>query len=310
MSVPAAYLGVILIWTTTPLAIKWSSEGPGFLFGVTARMTLSAVLCVALVKLLRASFPWHRGARRTYVASGMGIYGAMLAVYWSAQFIPSGWVAVLFGLTPIATAVMAAAWLNENAFTPPRILGTLLAVTGLFLIFGSGQTLGPQAPLGIAGLLAAVIVHSLSMVWVKRIGARVPALATTTGGLAVASPLFLITWWLVEGGWPENLPDRAAAAILYLAVFGSVIGFMWFYYILKHVEAGKVALITVITPVTALLTGKWLNAEAIAPAVWGGTGLILLGLLVHQWAVPLLRALQRGRRADAAAVASNGQGPA
>lgn len=57
MSVPAAYLGVILIWSTTPLTIKWSGEGVGFLFGVTGRMALGAALCVALIKLLRIDFP-------------------------------------------------------------------------------------------------------------------------------------------------------------------------------------------------------------------------------------------------------------
>ena len=44
MSVPAAYLGIILIWSTTPLAVKWSGEGPGYLFGVTARMVIGALL--------------------------------------------------------------------------------------------------------------------------------------------------------------------------------------------------------------------------------------------------------------------------
>ncbi|MBU2479196.1 MAG: EamA family transporter, partial [Gammaproteobacteria bacterium] len=46
MSMPAAFLGVILIWSTTPLAIQWSSEGGGFLFGVAARMWLGALFCL------------------------------------------------------------------------------------------------------------------------------------------------------------------------------------------------------------------------------------------------------------------------
>ncbi|MDX1336059.1 MAG: EamA family transporter, partial [Gammaproteobacteria bacterium] len=40
MSVPAAYMGIIMIWATTPLAIKWSGESVGFLFGVSARMLI------------------------------------------------------------------------------------------------------------------------------------------------------------------------------------------------------------------------------------------------------------------------------
>ena len=65
MSVPAAFIGVIVIWSTTPLAIKWSGEGPGFLFGVSARMLIGTVLCLALMKLVRVALPWDRAARRT-----------------------------------------------------------------------------------------------------------------------------------------------------------------------------------------------------------------------------------------------------
>ncbi len=54
MSIPAAFLGVVLIWATTPLAIKWSSGGAGFLFSVASRMVLGVVICLVLVALLIA----------------------------------------------------------------------------------------------------------------------------------------------------------------------------------------------------------------------------------------------------------------
>ncbi len=73
------------------------------------------------------------------------------------------------------------------------------------------------------------------------------------------------------------------AAIVYLGVFGSVIGFALYYYVIKHLETSKVALITLVTPVIALLLGHWLNGEEIGLRLWLGTGLILLGLSVHQW---------------------------
>ena len=100
MSVRAAYIGVILIWSTTPLAIKWSSEPGGFLFGLTGRMLLGVVVSLALVGLLRIRLPWHREARRTYLAAGFGLFGSMLLVYWSSQYIPSGWMSVLSASHP------------------------------------------------------------------------------------------------------------------------------------------------------------------------------------------------------------------
>ena len=52
MSVPAAYLGVIPIWSTTPLAIKWSGKDVGFLFGVTSRMLMGVVVGLCITWLL------------------------------------------------------------------------------------------------------------------------------------------------------------------------------------------------------------------------------------------------------------------
>lgn len=283
MSVPAAYFGVILIWTTTPLAIKWSGEGAGFLFGVTSRMTLGAIVCLALIGLLRIPMPWHRKARQTYVAAGLGIYGAMLSVYWGAQYIPSGWISVVFGLTPMLTAVMASLWLGERALTAPKLLGISFGLLGLYVIFGTAHTLGPQTAYGVGGVLVAVFIHSVSLVWVKRLNAELPALTTTGGALSVAAPLFLITWTLADQHFPVELPLRTVTSIGYLGIMGSVVGFMWFYYVLKHVSASKVALITLITPVSALLLGNMLNGETVDESVWSGTLLILAGLILHQW---------------------------
>ena len=87
-----SYLGVIVIWSTTPLAIQWSGQEVGFLFGVAGRMVIGCVLALALVMVLRLPMAWHKQAGQTYLAAGMGIYGAMMCVYWSAQFVPSGWI--------------------------------------------------------------------------------------------------------------------------------------------------------------------------------------------------------------------------
>ncbi|HEY5734793.1 MAG TPA: EamA family transporter, partial [Gammaproteobacteria bacterium] len=55
-----------------------------------------------------------------------------------------------------------------------------------------------------------------------------------------------------------------------------------YFYVLKHLSAGHVSLITLVTPVTALLLGAWLNGEIITSQVWAGTLLIMLGLFVHE----------------------------
>ena len=283
MSVPAAFIGVIVIWSTTPLAIKWSGEGPGFLFGVSARMLIGTVLCLALMKLVRVALPWDRAARRTYVAAGAAIYASMMCVYWAAQQIPSGFISVLFGLTPLMTGVFACVWLAEQSFTPPKLLGMATGFVGLVFIFSGGLTLGAASAYGIAAVLVSVVLHAISAVWVKRIGAELPAMAVTGGGLLFALPCYLLTWLLFDRAWPEVLPAKALWSIVYLGVFGSVVGFILYYYALKNLEAGRTALITLVTPVLALLLGNALNGEAVSAQVAAGTALILSGLFLHQW---------------------------
>lgn len=66
-------------------------------------------------------------------------------------------------------------------------------------------------------------------------------------------------------------------------------GFILFYYVLKYVEASRVRLIPLVTPVTTICVGALLNDESVPTVVWSGTGLILLGMSVYQWGHLLLR---------------------
>jgi drug/metabolite transporter (DMT)-like permease len=283
MSIPAAFVSVILIWSTTPLAIKWSALGIGYSFAVLSRMMIGTLLCGLLLVLLRVRFPLHRRARMGYLVSGLSMFGAMMLTYWSAQFISSGMISVLFGLSPLLTSLGAALWLKEEAITPSKVGGMLLGLAGLALVFRGGFGLGEGAPMGVLALFIAVVLQSLGLVWIKRVGDDSPPLAITLGSLIVALPMFMLTWWLADGHWPAALPERALAATVYLGVFGSVLGFALYFYMIKHMEAGRVALITLVTPVMALLLGHGLNNEVVLPQVWFGTASIVLGLCMHRW---------------------------
>jgi drug/metabolite transporter (DMT)-like permease len=290
MSIPAAYLTVILIWSTTPLTIQWSAQGTGYAFAVMARMAIGLTLSLLLLAVWRGGLPLHRRARASYLVGGLGLFGAMMLTYWGAQYIPSGLISVLYGLAPLITGVLAMVWLEEDALTPVKLLGMLLGLAGLGIIFGGGHQLGgPRAVAGLTALLLAVLIYSTTMVWLKRIGDDSPPLATTAGTLCVSLPLFVAAWALADGHLPGDLANRAGAAIVYLGVFGSVLGFALYYYVIKHMETGKVSLITLITPVLALLLGHWANGEAVTMQIWSGTACIGLGLTLHQW-----RALSAG----------------
>ena len=292
MRITLTYISVILLWATTPLAIKWSGQGPGFLFGVTARMAIGTVCILLVLALMRQRLAWHRKALLTYLAIALQIYGAMLTVYWAAQFIPSGWISVIFGLTPLMTALLAAIFLGERSLTLGKLLAYGLGIGGLVVMFGSALQLGHDAVLGIGGVLVSAFLQSISAVWVKRIAAKLPALSQVTGGLLLALPAYLLTWWLVDGHWPVLLTPTSLAAIIYLGIIATSLGFVLYYYLLTHLPATRVALITLVSPLLALMLGHFMNHEPLTIKVVTGTLLILSALIVHTFfeRIPALKA--------------------
>lgn len=283
MRIALAFIFIVLLWSTTPLAIKWSAEGSSFIFGVAARMVIGLICILFMLLLSRQPLPWHSKARQTYFAIAVQVYGAMMAVYWGAQFIPSGWVSVIFGLSPFITALLTALWLEERSLTWDKLLAYLLGVGGLALIFSTAIQMSFQSVLGILSVLLAVFLQALSAVWVKRLQAKLPALTQVTGGLIFATPLYLLTWWIIDGVIPTTLPAHSWLSILYLGIIATPIGFALYYYVLTHLAATHVALITLVSPVFALFLGYYLNEEMLTIKIIAGTGLILCALLIHSF---------------------------
>ncbi len=138
--------------------------------------------------------------------------------------------------------------------------------------------------------LSGVIAQVATAVWIKHIKADLPGLVMTAGGLAVSIVPFILSWWIFDGSLPDSVPLKVTGSIIYLAIMGSVLGFSMYFFLLNHVEASKVALITLVTPVSALLLGSWLNNEPLTVWVFVGTALILSGLASYQWGERLIKA--------------------
>jgi drug/metabolite transporter (DMT)-like permease len=282
MRLTLAYISVVLLWATTPLAIKWSAEGPGFLFAVTSRMAIGLVCVLFTSALLRRSMVWHRKAWLTYLAVAVQIYGSMILVYWSAQFIPSGWISVIFGLAPLMTAALAILILKEKHLSLSRFCAYCMGAYGLYVMFATAIDSGENAILGILGLLMATLLQSIGAIWIKQINAGLTALGQVAGGLFLALPAYLITWGIADGQWPDTLSTVNTAAIVYLGMIATTIGFSLYYYLLTHLPAVQVALISLMTPVMALLLGHLLNGEPLTQQIITGTSFILAALIIHE----------------------------
>lgn len=293
-----AYFSVVLIWATTPLAIQWSSHSLSLMNAVLGRTLLALVLALPLLMLLgRGLFVRSLSYSyqvRIYFAASLGIFPNMPLVYWAAQYIPSGLVAVIFALSPLATGVLSIWVLGENPFTRKRLLALLLASVGLAVIFCQQLQLNGDALYGIGGILLSCFLFSASSVLVKKYSAAQPgaisALQQAGGALLFALPGLLLCgwWWPVESqavSLPVDASFKSAAAVAYLAVVGSLLGGALFFFILQRLGASLVSLVTLMTPVLAIVIGRALADESLPATTMAGVCLVLLALLLYSpWA--------------------------
>ena len=282
MIVKAAYIGIILIWSTTPLAIQWSSNNDGYLFAVTARMAIGLFVLMMLFAVIRIKLPINRQAIHVYILSGVSIFISMLLVYWGAQYIPSGWIAIVFGLSPIITGIFSTVLFKENIFNSLRLVGLISAVVGLMAVFIDSTHVDKYAAWGIIAVLISTISHALGALLIKKINTSLSGMQSTYGGLLVAVPLFAIVM-IIQSPAELELTLSHWIAIIYLGVIATALGFSLYYFVLKNMPAIKVSMITLITPVTALALGTYFNNEVLTVSVVVGASLVLLGLALFEF---------------------------
>lgn len=284
MSVPVAYITTIIIWSTTPLAIVWSSESVSPVMAAMLRMAIAALVGLLVLLLCRIPLPLHRTAIRGYLYATIGVYGAMFSTYLAATHLPSGLISLIFGLSPMASGLLSQLWLQEQGFSPLRWVALLLSVAGLAVVMSDSLVIPSDAYPSVLLMLLAVGLFSFSGVLVKGVTRETHPLAQTVGALWCALPLYLISWILIDGQLPVfEGSARSLWAIVYLGLFGSLLGFVAYFFILKHLPASTVSLVTLITPVIAVTLGSLLNDEPLTPRLLQGGALICIGLALYQW---------------------------
>ena len=291
MKLSLAYLAVVFIWATTPLAIQWSGQDHWFV-GVAGRIFISALLVIPIVVWVsRQPFQWHRAAFKVYFAAALGMLGGMTPMYYAAQTMPSGWISLIFGLTPMFIGLLASFLLAHTRIYPTQWLGIGVSLVGLSVVLApqwrtlssaqwDASMLGP----GVMLAILAAFSHSLSTVWVKRFNQAVqlPHTHIVAAAVWLTSGVYLAVHPEVISAF-ETLSAQSMGAILYLGVFGSLFGFMLYYYVLNHVAAVKIGLIPLITPLMALALGATWNHEPLNHWVILGAGLVLTGLVVFEY---------------------------
>lgn len=287
-----AYLTCALVWGTTWFVIRESiaHDGlPGYppYLASALRFTVASVVLGAIVAAVRPR-PMPRTLRQfQWLAAAGSVNGVSYAlVYTAEQTLPGGLMAVLFGTIPLLTAA-AAVTLGFERVTRAQVWSALVALGGVVVISWQGLQSGPSQLTALSAALAAVIATTIYSVLV-RYGARdVHPLSAT----AVFLTATMVVAWIIalpEAGqmpWPP--PPGPTIATLYLAIFGSVVAFVGYVYLVGRVSLVTANSLVLVQPVVALLLDLGLERHArLAPLTWLGVAIVLSAVVVNLLARP------------------------
>jgi drug/metabolite transporter (DMT)-like permease len=278
------YSLLVLIWSSTWVAIKIGLEDCPPLLGAGVRFTLAglALLTLAAVQGRRLRTDWMLTAVLALAPFAFA-YGL---VYWGEQYVPSGLAAVLFGILPLYTALLGAVLLHDEPLRAALLVGVLIGIAGLALAFVESIELGSadKAALGATALALSPLGAAIGGIAQKRRAAELDAVVLN-GWAMLAGGLLLLAVSAASESWGDFVwSAESVGSILYLALFGSAIAFVTLTVLLRHISAMAIAFLAMLLPFGALIFGALLYDESITPRAVGGAALVAAGLGIAQWA--------------------------
>lgn len=269
-----------LIWGSTWFAIKIGLQDMPPFFGAGLRYLLSSALIGSLALLQGVGAPRGKRTHLALLALGLGAFGLSFGVvYWGEQYVPAGLAAVLFATHPLLVSLVAARLLPDEGLTIRKLIAIAVGFFGVAVLMLDDVTLShPRASLAAAIILVSPLAAAFSNVLVKKFGVAhhpysLTALPMLYGGCAI-----LVVSALSEDWGEVTWSGRAVAAVGYLAVFGSCIAVVTYYWLLKHVSVSRLALISYLFPVVAVLLDVALLGERFGTRAWLGSALVVTGV--------------------------------
>jgi drug/metabolite transporter (DMT)-like permease len=279
-----AYLACTLIWGTTFFAIRQCIGPDGYptMLSAALRFVIAAVILGAVV-LLGWARPGPRGWRAwgwLAACAALNVVG-YASVYAAEEKIVGGLAAVLYGCMPFVTALVAAVTRTERA-RPAALAGAAVSLVGVTVIFWDRMTAAPDQVIGVVLMLVSIVCSASYSVIFKREARDQHPLATTAGFLgltAVGMTLVVLLFERQPMPWPP--PVGPTVALLYLTIFGSVIAFGTYFFLLKRMSLMGVATLTLTEPLVALLVDAAWEDQPLTARAYLGACITLAGVGVN-----------------------------
>lgn len=289
-----ALIALYLVWGTTYLAIRFAVQTiPPFLMA-GSRFLISGLILYIWRRLAGDPAPTIRQWRSAVIVGLLLLLGGNGVVSWAEQHVASGIAALMIASIPLWIAVMDA--LRPGGIRPDAriVAGLLLGFAGMALLItsnGGGTQNGVRDLAGLLALLGAALIWSIGSIYAR--DADMPQSALLGTGIEMlggAVGLFLVG--TVAGEWAQVKPLQIATSSLiglaYLVVFGSLIGFVSYTWLLRHAPLSLVSTYAYVNPVVAIFVGAWLGREVI-------NGRIILSALIIIGSVVVINLSRQAR---------------
>ncbi len=284
MAVVLAYLVCALVWGTTWFAIRVCIGEGGYptIAAAALRFTLAALILSLLIRIVRASpGPVSLRQKVWLIVAGLLNGVGYALVYLGEESVPGAFAAILFGTLPLVTAFLAVITKTERV-TIPQVLGSLISLLGIGIIFWDRLAVSMEQATGIGLLCGGVVVSAFYSLILKREGKGVHVLRSTIIFLSVtALLLWLVALAIGKTALPWPPPRDPSLALLYLAIFGSVLTFGSYLYLLQHVSLMTTTTLVFIQPLIALTVDYLWESEAnFSGQSYLGAGVTMSGVVL------------------------------
>jgi len=274
-----SFFAVYVIWGTTFLAIRIAVEELPPLFAAAVRFFIAGSVLYAFMRFRGEAAPTARQWRNLGVVALFLFVAEYAPLFWAEKYVPSGVVSVLAATIPILTLVAEALILREKHLKPGTIIATLIGFSGVAILLLHGHN--------TFGLLPCVAVLAGSICWavgsVFNRSMDMPKSRPVTAGATMM--LGGVGLFALSAGFRElhplpHISLRAVWALLYLIVFGSLIAFTAFVWLIGHMSASRVSSYAYVNPIIAVAIGYFWAGEPITPRILAGAALVLVSVFL------------------------------
>jgi drug/metabolite transporter (DMT)-like permease len=275
-----ALLACYLVWGSTYLAIRFALESFAPFFQMGTRFLAAGVLLMGWVLWRRrtrsAPLPTLREWRNALVVGTLMLGGGMGLTAVASQHIGSGLIAAFIAVTPM----MVCGWGLMFGQKPGRLelAGMVVGVAGVLLLVRGASF--SASPVGVAAIAGATLAWSLGSVLQTT---KLPLAAGPTGFasemLCGGAVLMLISLAMGEQ-WSRPMQPLAVAAWLYLVVFGSLIAFSAYLYLLANASPAMATSYAFVNPLIALFLGVAVASESVTGPEWIACAVVLAGVFL------------------------------